>query len=111
MTTPHAINFLVVGLGMIAGPALWPQFFAAEHLRSAIWLVVMGGLQALAGSFTLGLAGIRFSRQLAQSDPFDFSLTLPDVSWAVPPSFYSLLDDDDEIVVALRLQQQLRRAA
>lgn len=107
MTTPHAFNFFVIGLGMIAGPAIWPQYFAADHVRSAIWLVLMGGLQALAGSFVLGLEGLRLSRRLAEWQPLDLEFSLPDVRWAVSPSLYSLLEETDEVVVALRLRQQL----
>src|SRR5688572_5366413 len=87
MTTPHAFSFFVIGLGMIAGPAFWPQYFAADQVRSAIWLVFMGGLQALAGSFVLGLEGLRLSRRLAEWEPLDFAL--PDVRWAISPSLYS----------------------
>jgi hypothetical protein len=109
MTPSQAINFLVVGLGMIAGPAVWPQYFEAEHMRSAIWLLFMGGLQAVAASWVLGLEGIVLFRRLATWEPFDLSLELPDVRWAVSPSLYAIMEDtDDHVVVAFRLQEQLQ---
>lgn len=96
---------------MIAGPALWPQHFTVEQVRSTVWLVFMGGLQALGGSFVLGLEAVRVSQRLAEWEPLDFDLSLPDVRWAVPPSLYSLLEDTDEVAVALRLRQQLLQRA
>jgi hypothetical protein len=92
---------------MIAGPAVWPQHFTIEHLGSVRWLVFMGGLQAIGGSLVLGLAAVRVSRQLSEWEPLDIDLTLPDVQWSVPPSLYTLLEDSDEVAVALRLRQQL----
>ncbi len=111
MTPGQACNFLLIGIGMIAGPAVWPQHFTIEHLRSAIWLVFMGGLQAVGGSFVLGLEAVRVSQRLAEWEPLDIDLTLPDVRWVMPPSLYSLLEDTDEVAVALRLRQQLLRRA
>lgn len=111
MTPGQACNFLLVGIGMIAGPAVWPQHFTVEHLRSATWLVFMGGLQAAGGSFVLGLEAVRASQRLAEWEPLDIDLTLSDVHWVMPPSLYSLLEDTDEVAVALRLRQQLLRRA
>ncbi|HEY8996196.1 MAG TPA: hypothetical protein VIM71_16135 [Lacunisphaera sp.] len=108
MTTAHAFNFFLVGLGMIAGPAFWPEYFVAEHMNSALWLELMGALQALGGSWVLGLEGIVLFRRFAAWEPFDFSLELPDVRWAVSPSFYSVIENNDDVVVAFRLQQQLQ---
>lgn len=96
---------------MIAGPALLPQHFTVEHLRSASWLVFMGGLQAIGGSVVLGLEAVRLSQRLAEWEPLDFDLTLPDVTWAVPPSLYTVIEETDEVAVALRLRQQLLRRA
>lgn len=111
MTPAQACNFLLVGTGMIAGPALWPHHFTIEHLNSATWLVFMGGLQACGGFFVLGLAGVRLSRRLAEWESLDLDLALPDVRWAMAPSLYSVLEDTDEVTVALRLRQQLLRRA
>ena len=111
MTTVQAFNFLLIGLGMIAGPAVWPEYFVAEHVRSALWLELMGSLQALGASWFLGLEAIVLSRRIAAWEPFDLNLELPDVRWAVSPSLYAVLEQPDEdVVVAFRLQQQLRQA-
>lgn len=107
MTIPQAVNFLVIGLGMVAGPAIWPQYFSIEHMRSAVWLVLMGALQASGGLGVLLFEAVRFSRRLSEWEPLDIGLALPDVRWAMPPSLYSGLEDTDEVVVALRLRQQL----
>lgn len=107
MTIPQAFNFLVIGLGMVAGPAVWPQFFSVEHMRSAAWLVFMGGLQVTGGLSLLLLEAVRLSRRLSEWEPIDIGLALPDVRWTMPPSLYSGLEDTDEVVVALRLRQQL----
>ncbi len=107
MTTPQAFNFLVIGLGMIAGPAVWPQYFSVEHMRSAAWLVFMGGLQVSGGLSLLLLEAVRVSRRLSEWEPLDIGLPLSDVRWTMPPSLYSGLEDTDEVVVALRLRQQL----
>ena len=107
MTIPQAFNFLVIGLGMVAGPAVWPQYFPVEHMRSAAWLVLMGGLQASGGLGVLLFEAVRLSRRLSEWEPLDIGLALPDVRWTMPPSLYSGLEDTDEVVVALRLRQQL----
>lgn len=96
---------------MIAGPAVWPEHFTGEHLRSEIWLMFMGGLQAVAGAFILGVEAVRLYPRLAIWETLDLDLALPDVRWAMPPSLYSLLEDKDEIAVALHLRQQLLRRA
>jgi hypothetical protein len=109
MTTPQALNFFLIGLGMIAGPAVWPEYFSIEHMRSTVWLVFMGGLQVTGGLSLLLLEAIRLSRRLSEWEPLDIGLALPDVQWTMPPSLYSGLEDTDEVVVALRLRQQLLR--
>lgn len=114
MTTHHAFNFLLIGLGMIAGPAVWPEYFGDNHMRSAIWLVFMGSMQAAGGSFFLVLEGLRLSQRLTAwvGDPLDLTISLTDVRRAVlPPSFYSRLEDSEEVALARRLQRQLRQAA
>jgi hypothetical protein len=78
-------------------------------MRSAIWLLFMGGLQAVAASWVLGLAAVGLVHRLAAWEPFDFSLEVPDVRWAVSPSLYAIMEDtDDRVVVAFRLQEQLQ---
>lgn len=112
MTPAHACTFFLIGLGMILSPALLPLHFGDDHLRSAVWLIFMGSLQATAGLAFLLAEGLRRGRRLAAAvgESLDFDLTLADVRRAVlPPSFYALIEGRDDVAVAWRLQRQLRR--
>jgi len=115
MKLSDACIFLLVGLGMIAGPSLWPEHFAAAQRISATWLLFMGGLQALGGGCVLAVEGareaVRWSRRIAALDPLDFTVALADVRRVISPSLYTLLENPEEEEVALRLQQQLLRHA
>ncbi len=80
---------------MVAGPALWPEAFVAEHELSGWWLGLLGALQAAGGAGLLGLAGVRWIQDQITGEAFDLSLHLPDVPWTTPVSFYSHLDEDE----------------
>jgi heme A synthase len=112
MKTTHALNFFLVGLAMCFGPALWPQEFFDSASRvdaSAWWLICMGAVQALLGAWVLGLNGVpRLFQLLAEWEPVKLDFTLPDVGWVLPESFYAGMVDDEEVSIALTLQQQLR---
>ena len=111
MTTPHACAFVLVGLGMIAAPAVMPEHFGDKQMQSTIWMVFMGALQAAGGAAFLLTAGFHEARRLFAlvADALDFNLTLADFRRTVlQPSFYTLVEDYDEVAQALQLQQQLR---
>lgn len=111
MTTPHACAFVLVGLGMIAAPAVVPEHFGDRQMQSAIWMVFMGSLQAVGGATFLLAAGLNEARRLFAlvAEALDFNLTLADFRRTVlQPSFYTLVEDYDEVAQALQLQQQLR---
>jgi hypothetical protein len=107
MKSLHAFLFFLTGMGMLAGPALWPEAFVAEHELSAWWLGLLGSVQAVGGVGLLGLEGLRWCRRVTIWESFDFGLHLPDLSWTTPASLYARLEESDEVAVALRLQQQL----
>lgn len=107
MKSLHALLFFITGAAMLAGPAVWPEAFVAEHELSAWWLGLIGAVQALGGAGLLGLECVRWLRRISVWESFDFSLRLPDVRWTTPASLYSRLEESDEVAVALRLQQQL----
>ena len=109
MKTCDAFVFLLIGLGMIAAPTLWPGHFGASRPSSASWLWFMGGLQALGGLGVLAVEAMGLFRRLATWDPLDFTITLADVRRVVSPSVYALLENPEEEEVALRLRQQLLR--
>lgn len=95
-------------------PAALPEHFADRQMLSAIWLVFMGGLQALAGAAFLLVEGIKQARRLSAlvADSLDHELNLADFRRTVlQPSFYSLVEDYSEETGAPRFQPQLRRAA
>ena len=111
MTTPHAFTFLLIGLGMIVAPAVGPEYFADRQMQSAIWLVLMGGLQAVGSTAYLLVEGLNEGRRMFAlvGEALDFNLTLADFRRTVlQPSFYTLLEDYDEVTRALQLQQQLQ---
>lgn len=110
MKTTQALNFFLVGLGMCFGPALWPQAFARGIVdTSALWLLVMGTMQAFFGAFMAGVNEVpRLKRWLAEWEPFSLNLKLGDVNWGLPEAFYNRLAAEEEIDVALGLQRQLR---
>ena len=114
MTSPHAFTFLFVGLGMVGIPAVEPEHFAGDQMRSAIWLVFMGAVLALGGAgFLLG-EGMNQGRRLFAlvCDALDLDLALADIRRTVlPPSFYALLEEHDEVTLAWQLQRQLRQEA
>lgn len=107
MKSLHAFLFLLTGTAMLAGPAIWPEAFVADHELSASWLGLIGGLQAVGGAGWLSLESLRWLRRASTWESFDFSLRLPDVQWAAPASLYSRMEESDEVAIALRLQQQL----
>lgn len=111
MTPPHAGTFLLIGLGMIAAPAVVPEHFADREMQSAIWLVLMGGLQAVGSTAYLLVEGLNEVRRMfvLVGDSLDFNLTLADFRRTVlQPSFYVLIEGYDEAKQALQLQQQLQ---
>ena len=113
MTCLHAVNFLTVGLAMAAGPAVWPEHFAADQMRSAAWLVSMGSLQAATGMCVLLVILMRRLRRLVAwvEESLEFPIDLTDLHRAVlPGSLYSLAEETEEVSRALRLQRQLLRA-
>ena len=112
MKTTHAVNFFLVGLAMCFSPAYWPQQFSVGvdgQANSELWLLVMGVAQMAMGAWTVGLNIVpRLAHVLADWEPISINFELPDVSWALPESFYAALGDEDEISLAISLQQQLR---
>lgn len=115
MKTTHALNFFLIGLFMCFGPGYWPDFFASGtngNDASELWLRIMGITQMTMGAWTIGVNEVpRLVHALAQWEPVTLDFALPDVKWALPESFYTGLQDDDDVNVALRLQQQLRLRA
>ena len=112
MKTTHALNFFLVGLSMCISPACWPEYFVGAENginTSELWLLVMGITQMLMGAWTIGLNEVsRLLNFLVHWEPVLLDFALPDVSWALPESFYAGLADDEDVSVALSLQQQLR---
>lgn len=109
MKTTDAAHFTLVGFVLLTGPAVWPWHFTTEAQEaSALWLYAMGGLQFLLGGSVLTVRGYQFSREVFASDLLDFGPRLADVHWVLPPEFYALLEDPEDILVALSLQRQLR---
>ncbi len=57
MSTPNAFAFFLLGLVMLALPAVWPEYFPSDSIdgsnTSALWLLFMGLVQSW-----LGLWGI-----------------------------------------------------
>lgn len=95
---------------MIAAPAVGPEHFADRQMQSAIWLVLMGGMQAVGGTAYLLVEGLTEARRMFAlvGDSLDFNLTLADFRRTVlQPSFYTLIEDYDEVTRAFQLQQQL----
>lgn len=114
MTSPHAFTFLFVGLGMVGIPALQPENFGQEQMPSAIWLVFMDTMLSLGGTFVLLKEGMNQGRRIfgLVHDALDLDLALTDIRRAVlPPSFYALLEEHDEVTLAWQLQRQLRQEA
>jgi hypothetical protein len=105
----HASLFLLLGTGLLVGPAFWPECFGVERERSALWLETMGGLQLLGGATMTGLELYRLLRRWTETELLEFSLQLPDLRWVAPPSLYVRPEEADEAVRALRLQRQLRQ--
>jgi len=112
MKTTHALNFFLVGLSMCFSPACWPGYFVgAENGGNAseLWLLIMGATQMVMGAWTMGLNLVpRLLHYLSHWEPVLLDFTLPDVGWVPPDSFYAGLNEQDDISVALSLQQQLR---
>lgn len=112
--TTRPINFLALGLALLAGPVFWPGYFAHGQLRSASWLALVLGLQ-VAGAACVALAdGLRRARRTAGwiEESLEISLSMTDLPrTALPASFYAGIDESEEEVVARRLQKQLLRAA
>lgn len=112
MTPTQAFNFLVTGLVMIAGPAVWAEHFGANHAGSASWLVLMGGLQAVGGLGFLILDALTRLRRVSAriGESLDASVSLADLHRAaLPASFYALVEEPEEVALARRLQRQLLR--
>lgn len=112
MKTTHALNFFLIGLAMSFSPAYWPEQFAADAgggETSTIWLLTMGAIQMTLGAVVLSLNGVpRMIQFLSEWEPISLRFELPDVGSALTDSFYARLNDDEEINLALSLQQQLR---
>lgn len=114
MNTTRACSFLALGLAMAAGPAFWPGYFSHDQVRSAIWLVGMGTLQAVGAACVLILEGLRLTRRCADwiGQSLEISLSVSDLPHgALLDSLYAVADEPEEIAVALRLRRQLLRAA
>lgn len=115
MKTTQALNFFLVGLGMCFSPAFWPDYFSGNsdgNNTSELWLLIMGMTQMTLGSWMMGLNEVpRLLHSLAEWEPVTLNFELPDVSWVLPESFYAGLNEDDDVNVALNLQQQLRMRA
>lgn len=114
MTPAQACNFLVTGLVMIAGPAVWAEHFGANQMGSASWLVLMGGLQAVGGLGFLLVDGLNRLRRVAAriGESLETSVSLADLHRAaLPESFYALVEEPEEVALARRLQRQLLRLA
>ena len=112
MKTSHALNFFLVGLAMCFSPAFWPHRFidnSGAGGTSELWLLLMGVAQMVMGVWTMSLNLIpQLTHFLAEWEPITINFDLPDVSWALPESFYAGLADDDDVNLALSIQQQLR---
>jgi len=112
MKTTHALNFFLVGISMCFGPAYWPDFFAAAangNDASELWLQTMGITQMAMGVWAMVLNLVpRLVHFLIEWEPVSMVFAPPDVGWALPDSFYAGLQDDEDVGVALSLQQQLR---
>lgn len=112
MKTTHALNFFLIGLSMCFSPAYWPELFSRSAVgndSSELWLLIMGMTQMAMGAWTMGLNLVpRLLHIIAEWEPVTLDFSLPDVTWALPESFYTGLQDDEDIHTALRLQQQLR---
>lgn len=113
MTPTQAFNFVVTGLVMIAGPAVWAEHFGANQAGSASWLILMGGLMGGGGLGFLILDGLARLRLLAArvSESLEASVSLADLRCAtLSESFYALVEEPEEVALARRLQRQLLRA-
>jgi hypothetical protein len=112
MKTTHAFNFFIIGMAMCFSPAFWPEFFSGEvnaNDTSEVWMLIMGVIQMSMGAWTMGLNEVpRWLHSLSHWEPVPLDFSLPDVSWVLPDSFYAGLNEDDDVRVALALQQQLR---
>ena len=70
---------------------------------------MMGATQMVMGTCAMVINSVpRLALVLAEWEPIALKFELPDVSWALPESFYAGLGDEDEIGLAMSLQQQLR---
>lgn len=112
MKTTHALNFFLIGLTMCFSPAYWPAFFINESTgdnTNELWMLTMGLAQMILGAWTIGINVVpRLLYSLGQWDPLAMNFALPDVGWVMPESFYAALQDEDDVSVALSLQQQLQ---
>ena len=70
-TTPHALGFLLLGLAMCLLPEAWPAGFppgpADDLSASALWLRLMGGVNASVGVRYAVAAGARGWRVAGRS--------------------------------------------
>jgi len=107
----HATHFMLMGMGMLAAPELWPDYFGTGQGTSVLWLRFMGGLQVAGSLLVVAREAWRGLRGLAAWDILDISLKLPEGHGVAPPSIYALLEESEEETRALRLQQQLLQPA
>jgi hypothetical protein len=94
MTTNNALAFLLLGVGMFFVPLEWPQLFPANagdgSCTSALWLGVMGTLQALLGAGQVMQNEILRLRQAIEAwDPLGRPFDQPEAQWAMPASFFA----------------------
>ncbi len=90
-------------------PAFWPNYISVNEGCSELWLLVMGVTQMVLGAWTMGFNEVpRLLHALAAWEPVKLDFELADVRWVLPESFYAGLNDDEDLRVALILQQQLR---
>lgn len=112
MKTIQALNFFLIGSVMSFSPAYWPEYFTSELNNSELWLLFMGATQMILGGWVMVLNEVpRLLQAVAQWEPVTVNFALPDVGWSLPESFYAGMNSDDDIRVALNLQQQLRMPA
>jgi hypothetical protein len=93
MTTNNALAFLLLGVGMFVAPFELPQFFPANagdgSCTSALWLGVMGTLQAVLGAGQVMQNELARLRQAIETwDPLGRTFDLPEAQWAMPASFF-----------------------
>jgi hypothetical protein len=93
MTTNNALAFLLLGVGMFMAPFEWPQFFPANagdgSCTSALWLGVMGTLQAVLGAGqVMQNELIRLRHAIETWESLDRTFDVPEAQWAMPASLF-----------------------